>query len=154
VALKVAKPVAQPKLTVTSNPGGMQGSTYNPQQTAPVQYVQNATPPKPLQAAPLKQPLQGGNASAVQNAASVAAIAKAQAEAVAREVARQKEIKRAAVQGQVDNRLEANKSAFKLRVESIKTGRIAIGRNYYPGKIDVPKYTSDDPEYDLSLIHI
>lgn len=148
MALKVAKPQAQPKLTVTRN-YGMQGSTYNPQPTAPVKYIQNATPPKPLQAAPLARPLQGGNGNNVQNAATVQQIAEAQRIAVAKEVARQKEVKRAAVQGGVDSRVAANTSALKLRVSSsIDRRKIAVGRNYYPGSIDVPKYVSDDPEYD------
>lgn len=152
MALKVVSATPQPKLKVVSNPGGMQGSTYNPQPAAPVQYVQNATPPKPLQAAPLATPLQGGYAHTVQPAATAQQIAQAaetQRIAVAREVARQKEAKRAEVQGQVNNRVAANESALKLKVSTAKfQGQIRVGRNYAPGSVTVPKYVSDDPEYD------
>lgn len=145
MALKVG--VAKPgKITSVGNNYGMQNGA-SPQTTAPVKYVQNATPPKPLQAAPIT--LQGGNARAVQpaaTAAQVAAAAQAVRIAAAAEVARQN---RQRVQGQVDSKVSANKSALKLKVSTATSqGRIAVGRNYYPGKISVPKYVSDDPEYD------
>jgi hypothetical protein len=155
MALKVlTDPAPTNKLTVSTNNGGMQ-TTYNPQQTAPVKYVQNATPPQPLQAT--RTPLQGGNSSAVQPAATaqqIAQAAEAQRQAVAQEVARQKEVRRGQVQGQVDSRTVANQSALKLKVENVKlTGRLSVGRNYYPSKIAIPKYEytnadGTDAEYD------
>ncbi|TXH08766.1 MAG: hypothetical protein E6R04_10100, partial [Spirochaetes bacterium] len=152
MALKVVSATPQPKLKVTTNPGGMQGSTYNPQPAGSGKIIQNATPPRPLQAAPLAKPLQGGNAHSIQPAATAAQIqaaANAARIAVEREIARQKEIARANKQGEVDTRLAANKYALKLKVTSaIDNRKIAIGRNYYPGKINVPKYVSEDPEYD------
>lgn len=145
MALKVG--VATPgKITSVGNNYGMQNGA-SPQTTAPVKYVQHATPTKPLQAAPI--PLQGGNAHTIQPAATAAQVAAAAEQlrvAAAAEVARQK---RTQAQGQLDTRVAANKSALELKVaDPTFPGRVAVGRNYYPAKIKVPKYVSEDPEYD------
>lgn len=163
MALKVAKPQPTPKLTVakpTPQPAlkvvynyGMQGGNYNPQpaSTKPIQGS-NYNPQRTASA----NVLQRGNSAPVQRAATAAEIqaaANAVRLAVEREAARQKEIRRANKQGEVDSRIEANKSAIKLRVSSAQSNyKLRIGRNYSPGKITVPKYVSSEDEDEYNRI--
>lgn len=148
MALKVSVASPQLKLKVTTNNGGFQTQNYNPQVTAPVKYVQNATPQKPLQSSP--QTLQGGNSNQVQPVATaeqIARIAEQARIALAQEVARQKAIKGEQTQNTINQRTSANQSAIKLAVTNAQnTGKISVGRNFAPPNITVPKFADGDQE--------
>ena len=151
MALKVAKPKAQPKLTVTVNNGGMQpsgsassnaaqvaqptrapqqtanpqGSTYNPQAAAQAVAIQRAAVTAKLQAA--------------------VEAARIQAAAVAAQV-------RSKVQGQVDSKVADNKTSFKLAVASPTfQARLGFAKPQAAIKIAQPFRTADqkfeDAEY-------
>lgn len=141
-----------PKTTIKiGSDSGLTAPVTNLQQTVNVQSIQNAAKAPTYQQA-TTTPLQSGNRIAIQRAATaaqVAAAAQAQRIAVANEVARQKAIRRGQVQGQVDSRVAANSATLKLKVSQARDAfKIRIGGNYAPGKINVPKYVSDDPEFD------
>lgn len=143
MALKVSSaPVYTGKLKVTTNNGGMQGSTYNPQQTAPATVVQNPAPARVLQ--PTYNPQQTAPARVVQPAATTDQV-RAAAEAQQRRV---QEIRRIQVQGQLDSKVGANTQALKLRVAALPNqGRISVGRRYAPARIQVPEASDEDKEY-------
>jgi hypothetical protein len=140
VALKVTTAKPGKITSVGVNNGGMQYSPNVVQQPKPtVQYVQNAKP---------KQPLQSGNSIRLQQAATaqrIQAAAAAQQAAVIAEAARQKEVRRQQVQGQVNSKVAANRSALKLKVASPQvTARLRVGSAYSPARIAVPKPSEDE----------
>lgn len=148
MALSVAKPTAQPKLTVAKPKPqpkvvvvpnyGMQGSTGNPQQ-------------------PTTRPIQGSNYNpqqtynpqgATYNPQQAAQAAELARIAVAQEIARQKEVKRVEVQGQVNSKVATNKAAFTLQVANPAwQGKLALGKKMKLPKIVLPEQTEYEKAY-------
>jgi hypothetical protein len=150
VAISIAKPQPQPKLTVakpTPQPAlkvvpnyGMQGSTYSPQRTVSPQTT--ASPQRTASPQPTYNPQQAATAAQVAAAAEQIRVAQAQ------EIARQKEVKRQEVQGQVDSKVNANKAAFTLQVSSpVWRGKLAIGKKQKLPKIVLPEQSEYDKAY-------
>lgn len=113
---------------------GMQGSTYNPQKTAPSTVLQNPVGAKVLQ--PTYNPQRTAPARVLQPAGPTPEQVRA---AAAAEAARVREIRRQQVQGAVDLKVANNRSNLKLTVNNSPDARkISIGRNYAPVKIQIP----------------
>lgn len=134
------------KLKVTYNTG-MQGSTYNPQQTAPAAVVQNA--PNTVQRTSTNA-LQSGNNAAIQRAATqqqLQAAIEAQKQAAIQEAARQRAIIRVQKQGEVNTKVAENKSALKLKVAAaLPQRRLSVGKFKTP-QIKLPDQSEYDKEY-------
>lgn len=159
MALKVAKPQPQPKITVakpTPQPKlkvgynyGMQVG-YNPQNAAAGTTIQNAGGGKIIQNAAGHHVLQRGHSANIQPAATAAQIqAAVQAARIAaeQEAARQRAIVRARVQGEVNQKVDQNKSALKLKVgKAPSPARLSLGRapSY---TIKLPEQSEYDKEY-------
>lgn len=156
-ALSVASPTPQPKLTVGSSNGGMQGSTYNPQQTAPASSLQPAATAQQIQ--PTYNPQHTYNPqpaahvvapvyNAGPSAADVAAAAEAVRVAQAQEIARQKEAARVRVQGQVDSNTATAKAATLAVVGSPTwRGNLKVAAPAPLPKISLPAQTEYDKAY-------
>lgn len=139
MALSVAKPKAQPKLTVVRN-YGMQGGTYNPQQTYSPQNTYN-----PQQT---YNPQKTGNPQAAATAAAIARAVEAQRVAAAAQAARVREVLRVQVQGQVDSKTNLNVQKFKLAVAAPTfQGKLKVSKK--PAKVNFiePQQTEYEREY-------
>lgn len=153
-ALSVASPTPQPKLTVGVAKGGMQGSTYNPQQTAPSTILQNPTTAQQLQPTYNPQPRTYNPQPAAHviapspTAADVAAAAEAVRVAQAQEIARQKEVARVHVQGQVDSNVAGAKAATISTISAPTwRGNLKVGAPAPLPKISLPAQTEYDKAY-------
>ncbi len=146
MALTVAKPKAQPKITVTTAKGGLQGSTANPQKTAPATTLQRTTSPQKTAPATVVQNTYNPQAAAQATAAAEHAAATAQAAAIA-QAAIIKEQTRVRVQGVLDGKVASNLSTLKVAAApaaarvKLRTGRVATPR------IVVPKSKDTRSEY-------
>lgn len=147
MALSVTTAKPQGNLKVT-NHYGMQGSTYNPQQTAPVGHVQAAAPVQHYQpAATVSRVQPAATSSRIQpavSAAEIARIAQEQRLAVEREAARQREIVRQQVQLRVDTGVANQK--IKLEARAAAVPKLAVGRVPTP-KIKLPEQSAYDKAY-------
>lgn len=144
--LTVAKPTAQPVLKVTNNYGfqgstvPVQGSTYTPQKTAPSTVLQNPT--YNPQASTYNPQQQAATAAAI---AQAAAAAQQQAIAAA---ARAKEILRGQVQGQVDTKTATNLQQIKIALAAPSwKGRLTVDKKQPNVKIVLPEQTDYEKAY-------
>lgn len=135
MALSVAKPKAQQKLVVVRN-YGMQGNTYNPQQTASPQITYNP-----------QQTYNPQKTSNPQAAAVAAAVARYKAAAEAQAAAIRKEQLRVQVQGQINNKVSLNTDKFKLQVASpLFQNKLTVGKSKNV-KFKMPEQTEYEKEY-------
>lgn len=155
MALKVTTAKSNVKITVGKN-YGMQGSTYNPQKTAPSTVLQNPAPVSVVQpAAGVKYVQPAAPARYVQPVASAAQIAAAlevakqqAAAAAAAAAARAKEVLRQKVQGEVNTKVATNKTAFKLAVSTPQfKGKISVSKARPKYKIVQPEQTDYEKAY-------
>lgn len=148
MVLSVAKPTKQPTIKVGvpfSLPGGsLQGSTYNPQKTAPSTVLQNPTyNPQPATYNP-QRPTYNPQAAAQ----AIAAAQEVARQAAAAEVARQKEVLRVKVQGEVDSKTAANKQQIISTVSNPTwRGKIVLGQKMKLPKIVLPAQSEYDKAY-------
>lgn len=157
MALSVAKPTAQPKITVgvpfkMSTP--LQGSNINPQQTAPISSVQNANyNPQPATYNPQRPTYNPQQAAQVMPSSQQIAAAIAQAAEIVRqqqaaEAARIKEVNRVRVQGEVDNKVATNKQQILTTVSNPTwRGKIILGQKMKLPKIVLPAQSEYDKAY-------
>lgn len=115
-----------------------QGGNYNPQKTAP--SPQKTVNPQKTAPARVVQPA----AAPVPNAAAVVAAAAAQQRAVIEAAARQREIVRAQVQGQVDLKVATNKASLNLAVAPARERAKFVGM----GKVKQPEIIDSRSDYD------
>jgi len=143
MALKVSTPAPGKKLTVTVN-NGMQGSTYNPQQTAPSTVLQNTGNPQsktynPQQTAPK-------NIQPASTAKQIADALEAQRKAVEAEVARQKEILRTKFTSDVESKIRTNMTKLTVKSsENLTNLKFTSQKN---PSIKLPERTAYDDLYD------
>lgn len=145
MALRVITSPTQPKLRVTTNPGGMQNGA-NPQRTAPAQTIQQTAPAQRIQPAAPAQFYQPA-APVVQapTAAEVAAAAESVRRAAEAEATRQREARRATAQTNLNASVQSNKN--KLTVKSIiAKPRLSVRASAIP-KIKVPEMSIYDRAY-------
>lgn len=133
VALKVVNSTGYNGTLKVTNNYGMQGSTYNPQKTAPSTVLQKPYNPQPA----TYNPQRTAPARVVQPAGPTPEQVRVAAEAEQRRV---QEIRRQQVQGALDLKVTTNKSNFNLRVASMPhQAKLSVGRYYSPAKIKIPK---------------
>lgn len=136
MGLSVDKKASQgsynPKIGSVTTNSGMQGSTYNPQQTAPSTKLQNPATVNTYQ--------NTATARQLQNAATqreIARVAEMQRQAAVAEAARQREIIRQQVQLKVDTTVNSKRTQLSASAASVK-------QRITPGK--VPSYKIKLPE--------
>jgi hypothetical protein len=152
MALSVKKLPASKKLTVTNNVGGMQ-NTHNPQQAAPVKYVQPAAPAKTVQPAATRKTYQpaatGRVVQPAVTAAQVAAAAETVRQAAEVQAARVREARRVQVQGDVNTRIASNAAKLSLSVRSAPaTGSLKVSNKWSSPRIKVPQLTDEQQEFE------
>lgn len=168
-SLKVNNAPNTTKITINNSKksSGLGISNYNPQKAAPVPRSTSNVPvqtPAPIpKAAPAVNVQPAASTTAVSRAASIRVPSAAEVAAAAQrlriaqaaieeqrqiEVARQKEQRRIVVQGQVDSKTQANKSAIKLSVStSMPKWQLSVDKSYKLPKIELPAQTEYDKEY-------
>lgn len=140
MALKVAKPQAQPVLKVVNN-YGWQGSQVNPQQTAPSTVLQNA--PNLVQKTASSSVLQNTVTAQKIQAAAIAA-----QQAAIQAAARAKEILRVQVQGQVNSNVAANTQKIKLQMAAPTwRGNLKVSKSFKQPKIVLPEQSEYEKAY-------
>lgn len=132
--LKVDKPKKYAKLKSGNGYGSQTSSQYNPQVTVPDRTIE------PTLTKQQTQPTYGTGqvlgASAIQK------------KAVKSAVDRQRQIVRAKIQSKIKNRVSANQSAFKLKVNQIEANqKLRVGAKYAPKHIGVHQNSDEDNEY-------
>lgn len=132
--------------------GGLQGSTYNPQQTAPSTKLQNPAPVKVFQpAAPVKAVQPAAPVKVVQPAITAAEVqrrADIARQQIATALAAQKEATRKRVQGEVNTKIATNKTAFKLAVTNpVWNAKLTVHQKFKLPKIAQPEQTDYQKAY-------
>jgi hypothetical protein len=140
------KPVATFKTSVP-----LQGSSVNPQPAAPGAVVQNPTT-KPIQGSSYNPQPAAYNpqpaAPVMPTSAQVAATLEAARVAAATEAARQRELLRARVQGEVDQKTVANKVAITNQINNPTWNtKVLLGRPQKLPKIVLPEQSDYDKAY-------
>lgn len=149
--ITLSQPKSNPVATFSIPGGSIQGSNYNPQQTAPSTVVQNPAPVYAYQPAYNPQPTAANPQPAAQvmpSAAQIAAQAEIMRQQAAAAAAAAREALRVQVQGQVDSKKQNVLAQIKIQLASSAwKGKLSLSKPQKTPNIILPEQTDYQKAY-------